>query len=146
MQYFNGFSLIGEEYLFKEYINTSEYCVCGFSYGSIKALNEVKKRLLNSQRVDTLQLFSPAFFQTKDAKFKRLQILSYNKNELLYLKKFMASCFYPHEQKIVQQIKTNTDELDELLEYIWNLDDLKKVIDAGVKLEVYLGQKDMVID
>jgi len=146
MQFFSGFSLKDEEYLFKEYIDSSEYNVCGFSYGAIKAFEEVKKRLQNLQRVDRLQLLSPAFFQTKDAKFKRLQMLSYNKSELLYLKKFLASCFYPHEQKIVTQVQTSLDELKELLEYVWDIDELQKIVDAGVRLEVYLGQKDIVID
>ncbi len=146
MQYFNGFSLKNEEYLFKRYINHSEYCICGFSYGSIKALKEVKKRLKNSKRVDTLQLFSPAFFQTKDTKFKRLQILSYTKNKSLYLERFLNLCFYPHEKKIVQQTSTNVDELNELLEYIWDTNELQKILDAEVNIEVYLGQNDCIID
>jgi hypothetical protein len=146
MQFFSGFSLRDEEYLFKEYINPSEYCVCGFSYGAIKAFHEGKERVKNSKRGDTLQLFSPAFFQTKDAKFKRLQMLSYNKNELLYLKKFLSSCFYPHEQKILTQIKTTAQELNELLEYVWDIKELQKIVDAGVRLEVYIGQEDIVID
>ena len=65
MLFFSGFSLTREEYLFDEYLNSSSYCVSGFSYGAIKAFKDVQKRLESAKRVDTLQLISPAFFRQK---------------------------------------------------------------------------------
>jgi len=146
MLFFNGFSLVREEYLFEEFLNKSEYCVSGFSYGAIKAFNYAKRQLESGKRVDTLQLISPVFFQTKSAKFKRLQMLAYSKNRLEYIKQFIDSCFYPYEKKIVEYKKSTKDELEELLNYEWNLEELQKLVNQGVKLEVYLGGKDSIID
>jgi hypothetical protein len=146
MKFFSGFSLTNEEYLFEEYIDPSQYSICGFSYGAIKALRVTSKMLTDSQRVDRLQLFSPAFFQTKEEKFKRLQLMSYKKSKLLYLKQFMKGCFFPYEEKIVENIDTDISELKELLEYEWSMDKLKEISQSGVKIEVYLGSKDAIID
>lgn len=146
MKFYSGFSLKNEEYLFFDYIKTSEYTICGFSYGSIKALEATKKALRDGQRVDTLQLLSPVFFESKDEKFKRLQLISYKKSEELYMKQFISSCFAPWQKKIVEHVNTTLDELRELLEYKWSLDELKHILDSGVKIEVYLGGEDRIID
>ncbi|WP_428738669.1 pimelyl-ACP methyl ester esterase BioV [Sulfurimonas sp.] len=147
MQFFSGFSLKNEEYLFTPYIKRSDFTVCGFSYGAIRALEYVQEALKQKKRVDTLQLFSPAFFQTKDEKFKRLQLMSYKKNKELYLENFINFCFEPYERKIVEFNSSDTiDELKRLLEYEWDLEALKKIIDAGVIIEVYLGFEDKIID
>ena len=69
MKFYSGFSLQNESHFFDSFILKSDYCVCGFSYGAIKALRYAKEQLENRQRIDTLQLFSPAFFQTKTQKF-----------------------------------------------------------------------------
>ena len=146
MRFYSGFSLKNEEYLFSDFVKSSEYTICGFSYGAIKALNATRVALAEGKRVDTLQLLSPAFFQTTDEKFKRLQLMSYKKNEEIYLKQFISSCFEPFGKKIVEHTNTTLDELRELLEYEWNLDEFKELIERGVKLEVYLGGQDKIID
>ncbi|QOY53064.1 pimelyl-ACP methyl ester esterase BioV [Candidatus Sulfurimonas baltica] len=146
MKYFNGFSLKNEEYLFKKFINSSEYTTCGFSYGAIKALEHVKQELSCSNRVDTLVLISPAFFQTKNEKFKRLQLLSFTKNTSQYIRQFVDLCFSPHEKKIVEQTSTKKEELEELLNYEWDLQELKIISQKGIKIEVYLGSEDKIID
>ena len=77
MRFYSGFSLSNDKQLFEPYLKESEFCVAGFSYGAIKAFNDT----LNSKtRVDTLQLFSPAFFQDKNEKFKRMQMMYINKD------------------------------------------------------------------
>jgi len=146
MKFYSGFSLKNEEYLFEEYINSSDYCVCGFSYGAIKALEYVQEQLKLEKRVDTLQLLSPAFFQTKDKKFKRLQLMAYKKSQNTYLRNFMDSCFAPHSKKIVEHSKTAMEELDKLLNYEWNVDELNRLAQKGVEIEVYLGSEDKIID
>lgn len=146
MKFFSGFSLQNESYLFEKYIHKSEFTVVGFSYGAIKALEYVKEQLACGNRVDTLQLLSPAFFQTKDEKFKRLQLMAYRKNEEVYLRQFINSCFYPHGAKIVQHSTTVLDELDELLHYEWDSDAIQEILDKGIVLEVYLGTQDAIID
>lgn len=146
MQFFSGFSLQNESYLFDEYLNKSDYSIVGFSYGAIKAFDYVTEQLLSGKRIDTLQLMSPVFFQRKATKFKKLQLLSYTKNELAYMSQFMNSCFDPYEKKIVEHKQTIKEELEELLNYEWKLDALQELVDKGVKLEVYLGEKDKIID
>jgi len=146
MQFFSGFSLSNEEYLFSELLNNSAYTVSGFSYGAIKAFKTAKEQILLKNRVDKLQLISPAFFQTKDAKFKRLQLLSYSKNKELYIKQFIKGCFFPYEKKIVELVDTNYEELEELLNFKWNLEELQMLVDKGLIIEVYLGGKDTIID
>ena len=146
MKFFSGFSLKNEEHFFEPYINRSEYSICGFSYGAIKALDYVKEQLELGNRVDKLQLFSPAFFQTKSEKFKRLQMLSHSKSRLEYMKQFIDSCFAPYEKKVVEFKKSTKDELFELLNYEWNLNDFEYLISKGLHVEVYLGGEDKIID
>lgn len=146
MKFYSGFSLKNEQHWFKEYINPSHYCVCGFSYGAIKAFKHTKEQLKLGKRVDTLQLFSPAFFQTKEKKFMKLQLLGYKKNRDLYLNEFIKSCFLPHLEKSIEYDKNSVEELNELLNYEWDVEELKNLAKNGVKIEVYLGSEDKIID
>jgi len=158
MKFYSGFSLKNERDFFKDYIKDTKYSACGFSYGAIKAFEYVKEQLACGNRIDTLQLFSPAFFQTKSDKFKRLQTLSYTKSEDKYLTQFIDGCFLPHPKstsslsltahakKEIEHTQTTLDELEELLGYEWVLPDLQEIIDKGVSIEVYLGEKDKIID
>jgi len=146
MTFYSGFSLKNENEFFKDFIKDTEYTVCGFSYGAIKAFEHVEKQLENSKRVDTLQLFSPAFFQTKPSKFKRLQTMGYSKNKDKYLNEFTKACFAPYEIIDLEHSDTSLDELEELLNYRWNQSRLENISDKGVDIEVYIGGRDIVID
>jgi hypothetical protein len=146
MRFFSGFSLRDEAYLFEDILDPSIYSVAGFSYGAIKALEYVKTQLEKGNRVDRLQLLSPAFFQTKSAKFKRLQLLSYTKNQAAYLESFLTACFSPYPPQQLSYRATSKEQLQELLEYEWCLEDLLKLERAGVIVEVYLGSEDNIID
>jgi hypothetical protein len=146
MHFYSGFSLKNEQSFFKDYINSSKYSTCGFSYGAIKAFEHVKEQLASGGRVDTLELLSPAFFQTKESKFKKLQIMAYKKNEDAYLSEFIKVCFLPYAQKRVQHYKTDIEELEELLNYEWDMQELRDIAQKGVKIEVYLGGQDKIID
>ena len=146
MKFFSGFSLKNESSLFTRYVNSSDYTVCGFSYGSIKALESVKEQLKNGRRVDRLQLFSPVFFETKSEKFKKLQLFGYKKDKVFYLKQFIESCFYPYGVKTIEQKENSFEELSELLNYKWVKPELVELINLGVNIEVYLGSKDKIID
>ena len=83
MQFYSGFSLKNEAHFFDAFIKKSDYTIAGFSYGAISALNATLNAVHSLERVDTLQLFSPAFFQTKNEKFKRLQTMAYKKIKIL---------------------------------------------------------------
>lgn len=147
MQFYSGFSLKNEHHFFDAYINHSDYTVCGFSYGAIKAFRHVKEQLELQKRVDTLQLFSPAFFETKEEKFKKIQLLGYRKSRDSYLNEFIKSCFLPYEEKKIEKNNSDTvEELEELLYFHWDRNELKNIAQKGVKIEVYLGGKDAIID
>jgi len=146
MKFFSGFSLKNEEYFFEPYINRSEYAICGFSYGAIKAFENAEKLLREGKRVDRLQLISPAFFQSKDEKFKRLQLMAYRKNEDEYLRQFINACFLPYERREVEHSVTVLEELEELLYYEWSRVRLEALSKAGVTIEVYLGSADQIVD
>lgn len=146
MHYFNGFSLKEEKHFFDAYILDSEYSVCGFSYGAIKALKFTLHAMKEGKRVDRLILLSPAFFQTHSTKFKKLQLLSYRKDKELYLQNFLKACFVPHAMKKTEHYETDVTELEELLGYEWSLAELVALRERGIIIEVYLGAKDGIID
>ncbi|PHS56268.1 MAG: hypothetical protein COB17_09675 [Sulfurimonas sp.] len=146
MTFFSGFSLKNEQYLFEDFINTSDYCVCGFSYGSMKAFKHVKDLLQAGKRVDTLQMLSPVFFQTKSTRFKRVQIMAHKTNNKAYMEQFLDSCFNPYAHKLLEFEKNTTNDLEELLNHKWISQDFLDIAKQGVKIEVYLGGLDKIID
>lgn len=147
MRFYSGFSLKDEHHFFDAYIKDFEYTVCGFSYGAIRAFRYVQECLKESKRVDTLQLFSPAFFEKREEKFKKLQLFGYKKDKDLYIEEFSKSCFLPYNQKRVEHNSSDTiEELQDLLYYKWSIEELKELVCGGVKIEVYLGSKDKIID
>ena len=144
MKFYSGFSLSNDKQLFDTYIKDSEYTLAGFSYGAIQAFNEA---LESSGRVDTLQLFSPAFFQDKTDKFKRMQNMYFSKDKEAYLNNFRTSIFAPAEiDKAVSFEEGRAEELEELLSFDWKADELKALQDRGIKIEVYLGSEDKIIN
>ncbi len=144
MKFFSGFCFSGEKELFASYLNSSDFCVAGFSYGAINAL---KYAIACKTRIDTLQLFSPAFFQDKDEKFKKLQLSAFRRNKQNYMQNFMQNVIFPSNKEIGSFIKMgNIEELEELLYYSWSESELLELIKRGVEIEVYLGEKDAIIN
>ena len=144
MKFFSGFCLANEQELFTPYLNQSDFTVAGFSYGAIKAFEYT---FTCNERIDTLQLFSPAFFGDKDAKFKKLQTLSFSKNSDLYTQNFMQSCVYPSTFDIQHFFKQGSlEELSELLNYTWDEERLQALKERGVNIEVYVGECDTIIN
>jgi len=146
MKFYSGFSLEGESGFFQHLIDSSDYTVCGFSYGAIKALKYTKTALSNGIRVDRVQLFSPAFFQNRSEGFKKLQIRSFCKNEQKYMDNFIKACFLPYGICPLNITGGNLEELEELLYYEWSLKELHSVCEKGVKIEVYVGSEDNIVD
>ncbi len=141
--YYNGFALCREEHFFDAFLANGPYARSGFSYGAIKAFKDTLK---SEKRIDTLQLISPAFFQSKSEKFKRLQRMGYQKNSNAYIANFTENCFLPYGMQDVLFSQHSYEELDELLSYEWKSDELRSVIAKGTKIEVYLGGEDKIID
>ena len=150
-RYFSGFCLRGEEGLFGQYSAQGDFCVRGFSLGAQRAFEYAYEMVVKEgRRVDTLQLFSPAFFGGKDEKFKRMQLMFFKKDDQQYRDNFFANCIYPNEAdaSFLDPYKSegSYEELHELLYYEWDAKRVQELQSAGVKIEVYLGERDKIVD
>jgi len=144
MKYFNGFSLLGEEGLFSEYLIQSELCVAGFSYGTQKAFEYVYE---SKERIDRLILLSPAFFQTQKSSFIRTQLHYFEAGQEAYVKQFLANVTYPSNLDLSNYLKVGTkEELEALLTYTWDKQKIQEILNKGTTIEVFLGKDDKIID
>lgn len=142
--FYSGFSLRNEGSFFEPYLEKSEYAVAGFSYGAIKAALYASEA---TKRIDTLQLFSPAFFQTKKEAFKRLQMGAFLKSKEEYLENFLVTCFVPYKAQEVELDEDASEaQLRELLYFEWTQELMESIVSKGIRVEVYLGLEDRVID
>ena len=143
MHFYSGFCLRNDAVFFEDWLKQSDYSVAGFSYGAIKALEYV---LACETRIDTLQLFSPAYFCDKPESFKRMQLKGYRRDGALYRSRFIESCFAPYPAKPVKSADDGETALETLLNYEWPQSTLRTLNERGVGIEVYLGGNDAVID
>ncbi len=144
MRFYSGFCFKNEQELFADILKENDFTVAGFSKGAIEAFEYVKN---SKRRVDTLILISPAFFQTKDEKFKKLQLISYRRDPKKYIENFYKNVLYPLNFDIKKYKKVGTsEELNRLLYYVWDEKSLKEIKKRGVNIEVYLGEKDKIVD
>ncbi len=145
--YFSGFCLKNEKDVFSQYLVESDFTISGFSYGAIKAFQYTLECVKNGKRVDRLQLFSPAYFNDETIKFKRLQLMFFKKDEVSYKNNFIKNTIYPNNIDISQYIINGTyDELNELLNYEWKEDELDLILTSGIKLEIFIGSKDKIVN
>ncbi|MDD2830499.1 MAG: pimelyl-ACP methyl ester esterase BioV [Sulfuricurvum sp.] len=144
MIFYSGFSLKNETHYFDNFLEKSLYSVAGFSYGSIKAAHYA---LEATHRIDTLQLFSPAFFQTQTEAFKKLQLKGFVRSPQGYRESFLINCFSPYPVHDVElNHEDNEENLRELLYFEWTNELMEAIRSKGVRIEVYLGLEDRVID
>ena len=142
--YFNGFSLKGEETLFEDYIKKGDTCVVGFSFGAQKAFDYVYD---TKERIDTLILLSPAFFQTEKPSFIRTQLRYFEAGQKAYVEQFLNNVTYPSNFDLSTYLKVGTkDELNSLLSYRWEKDKIQSILERGTSIEVFLGEEDKIID
>ncbi len=143
MIYFNGFALRDDSRYFSNFLDDRAYVISGFSYGAIKAFEAA---LAATTRVDKLQLISPAFFQEKSEKFKRLQMIGYQKDSGAYVARFTENCFLPYKPEPLTYGEHNTRQLEELLHFEWSEEALRSLQDRGTAIEVFLGEEDRISD
>ncbi len=144
MTFYSGFSLLNEEHFFENYLKNNDYTIAGFSYGAIAAAHHA---LQSTSRIDTLQLFSPAFFQTKSEPFKRLQLSGFRQSPQVYRNRFLESCFAPYDvQEVELDWNANEEHLRELLYFEWTEKLMESIVSKGIRVEVFLGDQDSVID
>jgi hypothetical protein len=136
MRYFSGFCLCGEEKLFEDYLDCGEFCVAGFSRGAQKALDFV---LNTKERIDKLQLFSPAFFDVKKI-FVDKNLEEFRKNKENYAKKFLKKAGLDNFKFLCEK-NCSESELEALFSYDW-----KKIEKANLKIEVFIGEKDLIVN
>jgi hypothetical protein len=144
--YFSGFCLENEKELFKEYMIENDYTINGFSYGAIKAFEFALASSAMDIRVDLIQLFSPSFFNDKDEKYKRMQLIYFKKDSQIYCDNFLKNSGFNKAQSKKYFVNGKYEELNELLNYQWNQKKLQMLVDNGTKVEIYLGEKDKIID
>jgi len=144
MTFFSGFSLAGEEALFDDYLEEGDFCVSGFSLGAIEAFEYTLK---SKKRIDKLQLFSPAFFQDKELKFKRVQELHFRKDKAQYTKNFLKNIAYPsnYDMQIFYH-DGSAEALHKLLYFEWSKQMLQELCVRSIMIEVYLGGEDKIVD
>lgn len=143
MQFYSGFCLRNESRFFDSRLRNDAYTVAGFSYGAVKAAKHVMQ---SRARIERLQLFSPAFFRDKSEAFKRLQIKAYRRDSSAYVSRFIENCFLPFAPSDIEITDDGIEALETLLYFEWPETLLKTLTERGVRIEVYLGAKDAVID
>ena len=144
MRYFNGFSLCNEEEFFKEQLIESEYSVAGFSYGAQKAFEYVYN---STERVDRLVLISPAFFQNHKKSFIKTQLRYFKVDHEAYSKQFLQNVAYPSSIDLSSYVCEGTyEELESLLSYVWEKEKLFELLERGIIIEVFMGDRDKIVD
>ena len=144
MKYFNGFSLKGEEIFFSEILVPSAYTVAGFSYGAQKAFEYVYN---SKNRIDRLILISPAFFQNHKKSFLKTQLRYFKADKEVYREEFLKNVAYPSNTLLNEFIIDGSyEELESLLSYVWYEEKIKNLIERGVKVEVFMGDADKILD
>ncbi len=144
MRFFSGFCLRNEEVLFRPFSDEGDFCVAGFSKGAIDAVEYV---CTTQERVDRLQLFSPAFFAEETEAFRRAQLHYFQKNPESYIRQFLQNAAYPSQRALHAFLHTEGKEaLSRLLYYPWSKQILESVTRRGIEIEVYLGGRDRIVD
>ena len=71
----------------------------------------------------------------------------FKKDENAYCNNFLKNVVYPSFSDISDYfIHDSYEDLEALLNYNWDEDKLKEIVARGTKIEVYLGEKDKIID
>jgi pimeloyl-ACP methyl ester carboxylesterase len=144
VNYFSGFGFCNESVLFPRWIPQGETVAAGFSYGAQKALAFA---LQSSQRIDRLVLLSPAFFNDKNDAFVRLQLKHFKRDPDAYRKAFVRNVAYPSKIELDDFLcAMDGEDLEALLTYKWRAEAIETLRSRGVSIEVFLGEKDRIID
>ncbi len=144
MRFYSGFSLQGEAELFADYLRPGRYTVAGFSKGAIEALRFAYE---SEERVDLLQLISPAFFMDKSSAFKRAQLHYFRKDPQGYIERFLGNVAYPGRSDLYRYLEPEGIEaLQMLLSFDWPQEWLEEIVSRGTQIELYLGMRDKIID
>lgn len=140
--FYSGFCLDGEEGLFDEYLPAFGDFVAGFSYGSIKAV----RYALQNDSVKSLLLLSPAYYTHKDNEFIEAQLAAFEADPALYKLKLLKKSGLKEEEGERYGKEGAIEELKELLYFDWRTAGLDVLKERGVKIEVFIGGGDRVVE
>lgn len=141
--FYSGFCLDGEEELFHEFLpQYGDSFVAGFSYGSIAAL----RRALSDTAANKLILLSPAYYAHKDKTFKEAQLAAFLADAALYRLKLLKKSGLSMEDGEKYGKDGTAEELKELLYFDWNRAAFDTLAQRGVKIEVFIGENDRVVE
>ncbi|MRI58455.1 MAG: hypothetical protein C6H99_03000 [Epsilonproteobacteria bacterium] len=148
MVYFSGLGFRYEQVLFREYLDGGDFVVAGFSYGAQKACVEALKRIDRGERIQKLQLLSPAYFDDMDEALKKKEIAAFVKNKEAYMRFFYKKALYPALDLDISRFQREPalHELQEVLHFHWRRSDLKRLQESGVDIEIYLGELDKIVN
>jgi len=141
MKYFSGFCLCEERELFKYYLENKDFVVAGFSKGAQDAVEYV---LNTTNRIDKLQLISPAFFDYNE-KIINLNIAAFKKDKNRYIKNFLTKAGISEwriENREFKICDCSVEDLEKLLRFDWRK--IEKI--KNIKIEVFLGENDKIIN
>jgi len=141
MKYFSGFCLCEERELFKYYLENKDFVVAGFSKGAQDAVEYV---LNTTNRIDKLQLISPAFFDY-DERIINLNIAAFKKDKNRYIKNFLTKAGISEwriENREFKICDCSVEDLEKLLRFDWRK--IEKI--KNIKIEVFLGENDKIIN
>lgn len=148
--FFSGFCLSGESELFDTYRIDNEVTVGAFSYGVQllieNIVNGTYQREQYKKRIDKIQLFSPSYFNDKDIKYKRMQLMYFKKDSQAYCDNFLRNCGFDDKIKDKYFVEGTMEQLEDLLYYQWDEEKLQQIVDMGITIEVFLGSEDKIIN
>ncbi len=141
MRYFNGFGCQNESELFSFWLDNSMFNVSGFSMGAIDA---VEYCLHTNKRVDKLFLFSPAYFCNISDDVKKREISVFDCEPELWFRLFYSKAKI--DKRYQDKQNATRQNLEKLLYYQWKKETIQKLIDKKIKIDIFFGSKDNIID
>ncbi len=145
MKFFSGFCLSNEKDVFKEYLEDNEFVVAGFSKG---AQDAVDYAINSNNRIDKLQLLSPAFFNYSK-KLVDINLNAFKKDKRKYIDTFLSKAGLIKEndkwrfENYYLDVNYNCNEEELLSLFTFDWEKIKKIKD--IKIEIFLGEYDKII-
>jgi len=139
--FWDGFCIKNGKQLLGKYRDLAPLRIGGFSYGAQQVWELLKKG--GTGRIVKVQLFSPAYFDSLSDRWKKLNLERFKQDREGYLKEFYRRALIPPKYQNWECLHRQEmeEELKKLLTYRW-----KKIDLTGLDLEVYLGERDRIID
>ncbi|TSA87024.1 pimelyl-ACP methyl ester esterase BioV [Helicobacter mehlei] len=151
-RYFSGFGFQREEWLFESILKPCGlYDVAGFSYGAICALEYACEQVKQNKRIQRLVLIAPCMLAHKSQAFKNLQLKAYQQNPHAYMQAFFEkigwSALLAQDPSLARYTHLGSlQDLQILLNYHYAPEKLEFLCARGVRLEVFIGLEDAIMD